>query len=573
MFSLKPLPHKEACKFIADKPVVSRQVFDELLPEFRAKAFVITGVEDFDLVQTIKDQIAKLPAGGDYEDIVDKIESDLAPWLGKAAPRRAELLVRWHGFQAYATAQHQAISRQEDIFPMVMYVSSEDSRVRPGHAALDRVVAPANSPFWDRHTPPWEPLCRCDKIALTHDDVDTMRQEDAHLPPTRRRVQEGPLLAALEQSDIVHGEVGMIGGQQVFLRGPGQDQIQGAPRSEGVSPGKMQWSPNDVVLSPVQILGRYDAQVAQDFTDWAQRTPVDGKGTTAWDWMNGKKVHKSPPPGWPMRPQPQPQNQPAKKRAAKKVATPNPSPLLTYAEGMREVVRTANFSRQSTIGGGINTSLKLGNGIEVVFKPKSGEYGQTLRSGIKIGEQYLREKAASIIDEELGTNLVPPTEIITHNGEVGSAQVFRQAAVMPNSMMSADRKKAMKAIPLTVRHDWQLLDDLIMHQDRHNGNLLLTVNPGGPTDVALIDNGLSLPENQDSFNGGKRFNAAGLDGRIIPAAQLARLNDFIGRESEIRARLAGLLNDAAIDKLFDKAKALQAAGIYGSSGHSLGNTL
>ena len=105
----KPTPHKEAAAFIASKPVVSREVFDGLLPELRARAFVISGVETANVVQQIRDRIADLPQGANWDDVKRDLVEDLHPFLRSdddpentiAAERRAELLIRMHGFQAY----------------------------------------------------------------------------------------------------------------------------------------------------------------------------------------------------------------------------------------------------------------------------------------------------------------------------------------------------------------------------------------------------------------------------------------------------------------------------------------
>jgi SPP1 gp7 family putative phage head morphogenesis protein len=81
--------------------------------------------------------------------------------MQKAADRRAELLLRTHGQQAYATTQYKMMDEQRDLFPFWQYLSMGDSHVRATHAALDGVVLPADSEFWTTHFPPWDWGCRC----------------------------------------------------------------------------------------------------------------------------------------------------------------------------------------------------------------------------------------------------------------------------------------------------------------------------------------------------------------------------------------------------------------------------
>ena len=59
-----PVPHEAAAKIISDRPVVTREVFKKMLPEMRARAFLISGVEDMNVVQQIRDRIGSAGAAG-----------------------------------------------------------------------------------------------------------------------------------------------------------------------------------------------------------------------------------------------------------------------------------------------------------------------------------------------------------------------------------------------------------------------------------------------------------------------------------------------------------------------------
>jgi hypothetical protein len=48
-----------------------------------------------------------------------------------------------------------------------MYSAINDSRVRPAHLALNRIVLPIDHPFWLTHYPPTGFRCRCTCVALT----------------------------------------------------------------------------------------------------------------------------------------------------------------------------------------------------------------------------------------------------------------------------------------------------------------------------------------------------------------------------------------------------------------------
>ncbi len=194
-FITEPVPNKAAAAAIRDKPAVTRAVFDELPPELKSLAFTITGIEDVKTIQFVRDQIADLPLGGDYDHIKEAVARKLEERFTPAAALiRAELLLRLHGGQAYAAAQYRVMDRQRDVFPYWQYLTFGDDRVRASHAALNRKIFRHDSPFWKLHYPPWAYLCRCKVTPLTQRAVDRIQEQDAKLHPIKRRLLEGPLL-------------------------------------------------------------------------------------------------------------------------------------------------------------------------------------------------------------------------------------------------------------------------------------------------------------------------------------------------------------------------------------------
>ena len=143
-----PVPHEAAAKIISDRPVVTREVFKKMLPEMRARTFLISGVEDMNVVQQIRDRIADLPRGASWEDIREDIAKDLGPWMDEeSAGKRATLLMHHHGFQAYAAAHYRVMDEQRAAFPYWQYLTMGDEKVRSSHAKLHGLILPANHPF------------------------------------------------------------------------------------------------------------------------------------------------------------------------------------------------------------------------------------------------------------------------------------------------------------------------------------------------------------------------------------------------------------------------------------------
>ncbi|PTY03907.1 hypothetical protein DB346_02955 [Verrucomicrobia bacterium LW23] len=308
MFLFGPTPHEEAARTISDKAVTSRAVFYGLLPELRAKAFIITGIAAMDVLQDVRDMIAEVPRGADWEETKKKIVEEISPYITNkdgslldkaAAERRATLLLRTHVFQANAAAQYAVNMRQMDVFPYWQYLSMEDKRVRPTHAALHGLVLPASSPFWNGHTPPWDWNCRCQVVPLTQDDYEDIEKADAGKPVEERSIPSPAVMNMLLQ-------------QGRLVRGLNQIFDVRTPFEKTGDPKSYQWQPAHQSMDLNMIRARYSAKEFSDFEKWAKQQKVHSSDPrTVWQWLN---------PGATPPPQPQPVPPPAP------APTPPPAP-------------------------------------------------------------------------------------------------------------------------------------------------------------------------------------------------------------------------------------------------------
>lgn len=272
-FATEPVPHDEAAKLIADKPIISREVFDQLPQELQARAFTITGIEDFDVLQSVRDRIADLPQGANWDEVKKDVLSELSPWMNpQAAEKRAELLMRHHSFSAYAAAQAREMDAMADIFPFRQYISTGDGGVRPTHASLNGLILPSSHPFWHTHTPPWEFNCRCDVVELTELDRDEEVARDKKRPMDKRRILEGAALDKLEKEDKLVRGVGNI----VDVR---------TPKQRG---GKFEINVRDLGLPYSEIKRRWDQSTRSEFESWADGVELEGKGNSLLGWLTGK---------------------------------------------------------------------------------------------------------------------------------------------------------------------------------------------------------------------------------------------------------------------------------------------
>jgi len=283
---LTPVPDGFASRFVADKLPVARRVFDRMLPEIKARAICVSGITDLDAVQNVRDAIAALPQGANWNDVKGEIVRNISPYVvdavdpderakqEEAAEARAELLLRTQGFQAYAASEYQALREQMDVFPFWEYVTARDDRVRDSHAALDGIILPADDPFWDEHYPPWDWGCRCTVRPRMSAEVERLPVATADSTPGTRRVFQGAMLDKLNLNEL------LAGGRQVSVAPP-------VARGEKEA---WSWNPKDMQVPLDAVLERYDVDTSTAFVAAMQRSKVahaekEMGQITVWDHL------------------------------------------------------------------------------------------------------------------------------------------------------------------------------------------------------------------------------------------------------------------------------------------------
>ncbi len=303
MFLQEPVPFDEAAAAIRRLGVVDAATFSQLLPELQGMCITVSGLDSLDAVARIREEIAKLPEGADFTAQRNRIAEIMSPWMNpQAAEKRATLLLRMHGFRAYAAAAYRQMEAHKDVFPFRQYLATMDSHTRPAHAALHGKVLPSDHPFWTNHTGPWEYNCRCEAVALTDFDVEEIKLADdatPGLPPEDRRVLEGAFLDRLTNQ-----------GQIVKTGGTGYFDVR-TPREKSGDPNAFEWRAGDMGLPFDEIKKRYSKDA---WAAWEKRAAglklADGRNVL--EWMGGKLKKPRKTTG---------------KKAAPAVPAPTPAPV------------------------------------------------------------------------------------------------------------------------------------------------------------------------------------------------------------------------------------------------------
>jgi SPP1 gp7 family putative phage head morphogenesis protein len=257
-------PNEEALAMLRGKRAVTRDVFDGLLPELKARAFTVSGVSALNVLERCREAIAGVAQGTRWDDAKDDLVQELDPWLGDGSEARAELLLRQNANMAFQAANYE-VTQQDPEVTHYQYLTMEDERVRPSHAALDGVVLPKDDEFWQTHFPPWDWGCRCSVRGMSPEMVDEAKDADKGRNPEDRNVIEGP---AAEQL-----------GQGTLMRNGRRFDVSADDSGTGFS-----WEPGSMALPVEDLKARYAPEEWADFEKWARNTHID-PNETVWQWL------------------------------------------------------------------------------------------------------------------------------------------------------------------------------------------------------------------------------------------------------------------------------------------------
>ena len=223
---------------------------------------------------------------------------------------------------------------------------------------------------------------------------------------------------------------------------------------------------------------------------------------------------------------------------------------------------TGDIASSKNLGGGVNDSQKvhIGGDGDGVYKPMSGEYKPgELRKSIP-GNYAGREVAASIVDKELGLNIVPET--VMKNGPVGPGSVQKWIRAKETSgldLVAAAKDETARWMMKNARTDLTAFDILIGNTDRHLGNMLWKVNKKGQVkSIAAIDNGLAFPTNKAVDAAGElRLAFTDTDVHaVFPSKTVNKLRRFRKKREAVTEKLRGYITDDEIDSMWQRCDAL-----------------
>lgn len=161
---MKPVTFLEALQYAVSRNVVLPDEFYSMDINTRQMASTVSFLAGIDQIESVMKAVNKaLASGSTFADFKKEV-ADSGITLSNA---HLDNVFRTNIQTAYAHGKYQQQQRNKANRPYLMYSAINDSRVRPSHLALDKVIRPIDDPFWNTHYVPLGYRCRCTIIALT----------------------------------------------------------------------------------------------------------------------------------------------------------------------------------------------------------------------------------------------------------------------------------------------------------------------------------------------------------------------------------------------------------------------
>lgn len=165
---MQPLSFLEAIQFAVSRKVVLPDEFYSLDLKTRQMATTVSFLSGIEQIETVIKSVNQVLIDGgtfnDFKKLVEENEIILSePYLKN--------VFRTNIQTAYGHGRWQQQQRNKTNRPYLMYVAINDSRVRPSHLVLNRIIRHIDDPFWLTYYAPWDFMCRCTIIALTEEQA------------------------------------------------------------------------------------------------------------------------------------------------------------------------------------------------------------------------------------------------------------------------------------------------------------------------------------------------------------------------------------------------------------------
>lgn len=170
--ALEALPWKNQVELFKKKTNVTTEKWNSLYGEAHDTSFTVAGMTKVSMLESTHELMNEAVAGQiTFEEFQKQFDDLASGWKGKNN-WRARIIYETNIRTSYAAGLEDVLTKPSTLekYPYWQYIHSHASIVpRQLHLSWDKLVIPANSPWWQTHTPPCGFGCKCTKKAISEE--------------------------------------------------------------------------------------------------------------------------------------------------------------------------------------------------------------------------------------------------------------------------------------------------------------------------------------------------------------------------------------------------------------------
>ena len=79
--SIETFPNKAAADYIRGKAVADPKNFGKLPDQLKQRAFTAVGIEQLDVLRRLRNAVAKLPEGANWDEVKKELAAEISPFV------------------------------------------------------------------------------------------------------------------------------------------------------------------------------------------------------------------------------------------------------------------------------------------------------------------------------------------------------------------------------------------------------------------------------------------------------------------------------------------------------------
>ena len=181
-----PMPPDRAARWLEERGVLDREVWEQASEAIRARSFTAARHEGDVVLRAIQEELTRaLDEGTPYDEFV----ADYHAMMGRLGltgtdPWHLETIFRTNIQTSLNVGRYQRMTDDAvlELRPFWQYRTVMDGSVRDSHAALNGRIYPAGDPVWGQIYPPNGYNCRCSVVTLSKRQLRG-RKVQSEIPP------------------------------------------------------------------------------------------------------------------------------------------------------------------------------------------------------------------------------------------------------------------------------------------------------------------------------------------------------------------------------------------------------